>query len=161
MRRNNSATRQKQFLLRLYMEETGNDEFKPLEVARWAVGRGVPLPKPADPLERLARQFAEAARNDIGHDPDNGRPFRRYVAVPQDGQLSFTWMEIHHAPRHVMRKALVHRREQMVGDGLQLSFDRLYWNKIHPEEEPIRLSMDLSDDIEERLNAPSDDDEAT
>ena len=47
----------------------------------------------------------------------------------------------------------------MVGDGVQLTLDLQYWNKIHPDAKPINLTMDLSPDIEWRLNAPDEDDE--
>ena len=156
------TSRQEQLLrvINHFRDVTGKTEFEMHEVTDWAVENlDYPLPQPANPREILTRQLSDAARSDIGYDPDNGNPFRRFVAVPQDGQLSFTWMHIHDVSRLIMRKALVHRREQMVGDGLQLTFDRLYWNKLHPEEESIELSMDLSPDIEWRLHTPDNDDE--
>lgn len=55
-----------------------------------------------------------------------------------------------------MHKSLVQRRGQMVGDGVRFTFDLMFWNKIHPDEEPIDLPMNLSPDIEWRLNAPDD-----
>jgi len=58
------------------------------------------------------------------------------------------------------QKSAVTRREQMVGDGLQLTLDLMHWNAANPDEEPIELPMDLSFDIELRLNAPDEDDEA-
>jgi hypothetical protein len=45
----------------------------------------------------------------------------------------------------------------MVGDGLQLTLDALYWNGQPPDEEPIVLPMYLSPDIEWRMNAPDED----
>ena len=58
-----------------------------------------------------------------------------------------------------MLKSLVNRREQMVGDGLQLKFDEDHWNSIHPDEEPINLPMDFTMDIEWRKNTPDEDEE--
>ena len=55
-----------------------------------------------------------------------------------------------------MLKSLVQRREQMVGDGLQLTLDALHWNSIHPSEEPINLPLDFTDDVEWRINAPDE-----
>jgi hypothetical protein len=52
-----------------------------------------------------------------------------------------------------MLKSLNLRREQMVGDGLQLSYDADHWNSLHPSEEKIQLEMDLSFDIELRKHA--------
>jgi len=38
----------------------------------------------------------------------------------------------------------------MVGDGLQLTFDMDHWNAIHPDEEPIEIPLDFTDDIKWR-----------
>ena len=89
-------------------------------------------------------------------------------AIPQvihkgDGIVTvaaFLWYDIHEATRKVMHKSLINRREQMVSDGLQLTFDATYWNKYHPDEQPIELPMDLTDDIQWRINAPKDGEEA-
>jgi hypothetical protein len=59
-----------------------------------------------------------------------------------------------------MQKSLMNRREQMVSDGVQLTFDELFWRKCHPGENPIELPMDLSPDIEWRLNTPKDEGKA-
>ena len=58
-----------------------------------------------------------------------------------------------------MLKSVVNRREQMISDGVQLTLDLSYWNGVHKDEEPIELPMDLSPDIEWRLNTPDDDEE--
>ena len=158
-KRTTSKNQMMQRLIRLYKEETGNLELDMYEVAKWAARKGVKPPQPKDPMDLLAKQFADAARSEIGHDPENGRPFRVYHAVRHRGQYHlFTWMDIHEAPRGVMHKSAVQRREQMVGDGVQLTLDLRYWNKIHSNEEPIDLTMDLSLDVEWRLNAPDEDD---
>ena len=156
-----SSLRQRRNLIRQYKRETGTTEIDMRKVAKWAEKKGVKAPQPKSPLELLAKQFTDAARSEIKHDPDNGRPYRVYHAVRHDGQLGlFTWIDIHEAPRRVMQKSLVQRREQMVGDGVQLTFDLMFWNKMHPNEETINLPMDLSPDIEWRLNAPDDEDAA-
>ena len=55
-----------------------------------------------------------------------------------------------------MQKSMVMRREQIVGDALQLSFDADHWNSIHPEEEPILMPLDFTDDVEWRKNSPEE-----
>ena len=57
-----------------------------------------------------------------------------------------------------MRASLVMRREGLVDDGLQLTFDMEHWNTIRPEEERIELPMDLTFDIELRRASKEDDD---
>ena len=156
-----SKKRQMQQMIRLYKEETGNSEIDMYELAKWATRKGMKPPHPKDPLDLLAKQFADVARSEIGHDPDNGKPYRVYHAVAHPGQLHlFTWIDIHDAPRRAMHKSAVQRREQMIGDGVQLTLDLRYWNKIHPKEQLIELPMDLSLDVEWRLNAPDDEDKA-
>jgi hypothetical protein len=72
-------------------------------------------------------------------------------------QSLFHRIDINDAPRKAIHKFLINRREQMVGDGLQLTLDALYWNGQPPDEEPIVLPMYLSPDIEWRMNAPDED----
>ncbi len=55
-----------------------------------------------------------------------------------------------------MHKSLQLRREQMVGDGLQLTFDADHWNNIHPGEEPIVMELDFTLDVEWRKNGPQE-----
>lgn len=129
-------------------------------VAEFAVRKGWPLPKPADPLDTLAKLFADAARLEIRRDPQTGNPYRANHAVPK-GQIYFSWVDIDDPQTKPtsMRASLVMRREQMVDDGLQLTFDMEHWNSIRPEEERIELPMDLTFDIELRRAAMDDDDD--
>lgn len=86
-----------------------------------------------------------------------GRPYRANLAVTihqgQGQQMTF-WTDIDEAPRPVAQKAFVQRREQMIGDGLQLTFDVLHWNRVNPGDSQINMPMDFTDDIEWRINAP-------
>jgi len=149
---------ERQRLIRAYREETGETEIDMRKVAEFAVAKGWPLPEPADPLDTLAKQFAEAARQEIRRDPKTGHPYRANHAVPR-GQLSFSWVDIDDPKTkpESMRASLVMRREQMVDDGLQLTFDYEHWNSIRPPEEHIELPMDLSFDIALRRAAMDDD----
>lgn len=134
------------------------------KVAEFAVAKGWPLPQPADPLDSLAKLFADAARLEIRYDPETGNPYRANHAFPKRaamGQLTFSWVDMDDpktSPTN-MRASLVMRREQMVDDGLQLTFDMEHWNSIRPEDERIDLPMDLTFDIELRRAAQDDDDD--
>jgi hypothetical protein len=111
---------------------------------------------PADPLDILAKQFSDAAREEIKHDKVTGEPYRvNHAVTTRYGNEPFTiWIDIDEAPRPSMHKSLVQRREQMVGDGLQLTLDAEHWNRIHSGEEPIQMLLDLGPDVEWRKNAP-------
>ena len=52
-----------------------------------------------------------------------------------------------------MLKSLINRRQQMVGDALQLDLDAEHWNNINPNEVPIQLPLDFTDDVEWAKNA--------
>jgi hypothetical protein len=48
------------------------------------------------------------------------------------------------------------RRNQMIGDGLQLTLDADHWNRIHPDEKPIQIPLDFYDDVQWRKNSPKE-----
>lgn len=150
--------RKMQDVIRWYKSTTGQTEVDMREVAKFAVARGWRLPEPQSPIERLAREFAEAAREEIRHDDATGRPYRaNHVFVTKQGDIQLhLWVDIDEAPRKPMFKSLMMRREQMVADGLQLTYDADHWNRIHPNEEPIQIPMDFTDDIEWRKNGPDE-----
>jgi hypothetical protein len=152
-----------QRLIRYYKDETKKTEVNMHDVAQFAVGKGWPTPKPVSAMDRLAKEFSQAAREEIRHDKKSGQPYRANHALTTGygtGQLTL-WIDIDEAPRKPMLKSLVQRREQMVGDGLQLTLDALHWNSIHPTDEPINLPLDLTDDVQWRLNAPDEDEKAS
>lgn len=147
-----------QRLIRLYKDETGKTEINMRDVAKYAAAKGWPLPAPVDPLDRLAREFSQAAREEIRYDKITKRPYRanHAITITQGQDQLHLWIDIDEARRGPMVKSLVQRREQMVGDGLQLTLDAEHWNRIHSDEEPINLPMDLTDDIQWRKNAPEE-----
>ena len=51
------------------------------------------------------------------------------------------------------------RREQMVGDGLQLSYDADHWNARNQDKKQINMNFDLGFDIELRKHAADAEDE--
>lgn len=147
-----------QRLIRAYKDETSEREVDMKKVAKWAAGKGWPLPTPKDPLELLAKQFSEAAREETKRDLVTGRPYRvnHSFVVTQGGEQLHLWIDIDEAKRGPFLKSAVTRREQMVGDGTQLTLDIMHWNSVNPDQKPIDLPMDLTFDIELRLNAPDE-----
>lgn len=143
-------------IVRRYREKTGQQSVDMHDVARFAVGMGWPLPKPKSALERLAEQFSSSQREEMRRDEVTGRPYRANLAVTTwQGKEQLTlWTDIDEAPRHVAQKAFVQRREQMVGDAVQLTFDVMHWNRVNEAELPIDMPMDFTEDVEWRINAP-------
>ena len=155
------ATKQQnmQKFIRHYKDVTGKKEVDMHEVAKFAAQKGWSCPKPKNPLDLLANEFSRAARVEIKHDMKTGRPYRvnHAFSVKQGTQQYHFWVDIDEAPRKPVVKSFMNRREQMVGDGLQLTFDKDHWNSIHSNEEPIEVPMDFTDDIEWRKNGPEED----
>lgn len=147
-----------QKLIRYYKRETGVREVDMHEVAKFAVSKGWPLPEPADPLDRLSREFAAAAREEVRKDKKTGEPYRaNHVYSVQQGDLFVRlWVDIDEAPRAPMLAAFTMRREQMVGDAMQLTLDVEHWNRANKQEEPIQMPMDFGPDVEWRRNAPDE-----
>lgn len=154
-KKNLTKDQEMQQIIRLYNQETGETEVDMHKVVRYAVSRlDMKLPTHANPLDLLATRFSKAARLEIRHDKKTGRPYRANHAVPS-GQ-GYLWVDIDEAPRRPMHRSLINRREQIVGDALQLSFDTDHWNDMHPNEEPIVVPLDFTDDVEWRKNGPED-----
>ena len=152
-----------QRVIRMFKEETGEAAVDMHRVAAFAEKLGWPIPAPVDPLDRLAAQFTQAAREEVKHDRATGRPYRVNHAIPNQrndrrGQL-YLWIDIDEAPRGPMLKSLINRRQQMVGDALQLDLDAEHWNNINSNEEPIQLPLDFTDDVEWAKNAPPESNE--
>ena len=125
-----SKRKEMQRFIRAYKDETGERELDMHKVAKWAAGKGWPLPKPADPLDLLAKQFTEAAREEVNYDKGTGKPYRVYHALKTTHGATqlHLFIDIEEATRDQMLVSLVSRREQMVSDGVMLSYDEDHWN---------------------------------
>lgn len=144
--------------IRHYREITGKNEVTMREVAEWAVKNlGMKLPTPVSALDRLAKEFSQAAREETKYDSTTGDPYRvnHVITVKQGEEQYHLWLDIDHASRADMLKSLVMRREQMISDGLHLTYDADHWNNINPAEKPIQMVMDFTEDIEERKASAS------
>lgn len=158
-----TKAQQMQTIIKRYREETGKDSVDMHDVAKYAAGLGWPLPKPKTALERLSEQFSNAAREEVRRDEVTGKPYRANLAVTTwQGSVQMTlWTDIDVAPRLIAHRSFQQRREQMIGDAVQLTFDVMHWNRINEEKEmPIEMPMDFTDDVQWRINAPDDNEEA-
>jgi hypothetical protein len=147
-----------QFIIRQWKEATGNIEIDMHKVAEFAHQKGWPLPPPLTGIDRLAKEFSQAAREETRQDGKTGKPYRVYHAFPPDGNQGqgMLWIDIDEASRKIMLKSAVMRREQMIGDAVQLTLDLEHWNNVNPKEEPIMLSNDLTNDVQWRMNGPDE-----
>ena len=141
-----------QYIIEEWQDKTGNAEIDMKAVALYAISKGWPAPAPVSPEERLAKEFSEAAREATKRDEVTGQDYRVYHAVKQDGHgQGVFWVNIDVAPRKHMHKSAFDRREQVIGDMVQLTLDLAHWNRVNPDEEPITAETDLTSDVNERL----------
>ena len=148
--------KQMQYIILEWKKSTGKIEIDMHEVAAFAQKKGWPLPPPISGLDRLAKEFSAAAREETRQDEKTGRSYRVYHAFTPDHGQGMLWMDIDEAPRRVMVKSTVMRREQVIGDMVQLYLDLEHWNRKNPKEEPIVLVTDVTEDIAERLAGPGE-----
>jgi hypothetical protein len=143
-----------QALWRQYEHEHDHLPASAREVVEWAVGKKrLKLPD-IDPLDILAGQMSRALREEYETD-EQGRRYRKNhaVRVTKDGVQTTFWGIMGFAHRSHMEKAFTQRREQVIGDCLQLQIDVEVYNEMNPAEKPIQLILDFKDDVAERRAA--------
>jgi hypothetical protein len=151
--------RRQQFI-RYYKQKTGKKEVDMHEVAKLAHQMGMPLPKPVDPMDLLARQFSEAARQETRIDKETKRPYKANLAITRrlaNGKQMAFWFDVDDsAPRHRMVKGLTLYREQMVDEAVIGTNTADHWSRLNPDQQPLEFTTDLTDDVKWRLNAPEE-----
>ena len=121
------------------------------EAVAWGVSQGMIQTPEVDPLSKLAEDMSSALREEYAID-EYGRRYRvnHAVRVSKGGVQYTFWAIMKDAPRDHMQKAFIQRREQIVGDCVQLSTDVDAYNGFNSHEKPIQMLFDFRDDIEER-----------
>lgn len=121
------------------------------DAVRWGVEQGMMAVPEVDPYDRLAEDMSRALREEYATDA-KGRRYRKNhaVRITKGGVQHTMWAMLELAPRQHMQKAFIQRREQIVGDCLQLAVDVEVYNDRNKEQPPIPMLLDFRDDIEER-----------
>jgi hypothetical protein len=122
------------------------------EAAEWAVHEGLLELPDIDPYDVLAGQMSTALRDEYQID-DKGRRYRvnHAVRVTKGGVQYTFWAVLGFAPHAHMERAFAQRREQIIGDNLQLKTDVDVYNDMNQGKHPaIQLVLDYTDDIAER-----------
>jgi len=134
-----------------YEKEHGSVPATAREAVRWGVlQRMIEVPR-VDPLDKLAEDMSTALREEYGTDSE-GRRYRlnHAVRVTRGGVQYTFWAIMRDAPREHMQKAFIQRREQIVGDCVQLATDVEAYNAMKDDQPPIPMLFDFRDDVEER-----------
>lgn len=149
-----SIIEERQRFIRFWKDQTGETEIDMRAVAELAKKMGWKMPTPPSDVDLLTKRFTAAAHEERKYDKKTGKPYRVYHAIPVSGQQSlFNYVDIDEATHKQMLMSSVHRREQMISDGVNLTLDLEHWNRVNPDQQQIDLPMDLTLDIEIRKAA--------
>lgn len=120
------------------------------DAVQWGVKNGMVEVPEVDPFAKLSEDMATALREEYATD-EKGRRYRvnHAVRVTKAGVQNTFWAIMKDAPREHMQKAFIQRREQIVGDCLQLATDVEAYNDMKKEQPPIPMLFDFRDDVEE------------
>jgi len=142
---------QLQSIWHLYEKERGMVPATVREAVQWGVNRGMIEVPPIDPLAKLTEDMSAALREEYATDA-SGRKYRvnHAVRITRGGVQYTFWAMMNAAPRQHMQKAFIQRREQIVGDCVQLATDVEAYNAMKGDQEPIPMLLDFRDDVEER-----------
>ena len=122
------------------------------EAVERAVAEGLLELPDIDPYDFLAEQMAQALRQEIQTD-EKGRRYRvnHAVRVTKGGVQYTFWASMGFAPHEHMEKAFAQRREQVIGDLLQLKTDVDVYNDLNRgKKREIQLVLDFTEDVAER-----------
>lgn len=137
---------------RRYEEENGRLAATARDVVEWGVVRSLlDLPR-VDPYDILAEDMSRALREEYATDK-KGRRYRvnHAVRVTKAGVQYTFWAVLGYADRPHMQKAFIQRREQIVGDCVQLATDVAVYNDMNSGVEAIQMILDFRDDVAERF----------
>lgn len=134
-----------------YEKEHGSVPATARDAVQWGVERGLISIPEVDPFAKLSSDMADALREEYATD-SQGRRYRvnHAVRVSKAGVQYTFWAIMTDAPREHMQKAFIQRREQIVGDCVQLATDVEAYNALKIDQPAIPMLFDFRDDVEER-----------
>lgn len=159
-----TAVQKRQKFIRYFREQTGAKEVNMHDVAAMAAKMGWPLPIPADPMDLLAKQFSDAAREEIREDKETNQPYKANLALTKrlaSGKQLWLWFDVDDATRPQMVKGLHLYREQMVGEAVIGVNTADHWNRRNPDQRRLPFVTDLTPDVNERAKSASEKEKAS
>ena len=136
----------------LYRQAGHSDSPTAKDVALWAYEQGLWKPRVSDVVDVLAEDLARAWREEYDTD-SKGRRYRKKhpIRISKDGKQLYLWEDMDTAPREHMQMAFAQRRQQIVGDCVQLRVDVDAYNDKNSTEQPMQLVLDFEDDVAEHF----------
>jgi hypothetical protein len=120
------------------------------QMAAWAMDNRLWAPHRSRLIRLCANQLADAMREEYITDPQGRRVRAKHVARRKvgDKQLYF-WDDIRTANHNHMQVATQQRRQQIVGDCVQLKRDVDSYNENRRPPIPIQIELDFTADVAE------------
>jgi len=131
-----------------YKFENDTVEFELLSFVDWLIAKGVKMPTPPTPREMMAKEVSRVARQEKRHDDEGEYRANLAVHVGTGVQRQVVWVDIDKASRERMEQNATQRREQIVGDVVNLARDVDHWNKHNPNQLPLFVETDFGFDLE-------------
>lgn len=137
-----------------YRKEVGGDGLiDPHEVAGWAWRKGLHKPDAKRIIDGIAADIAQVFREEYRTDSQGRRYRAKHAATSKRGNRTLSlWADIDdpHAPHTHFVKSFGQRRQQIVGDCVQLKTDVDVYNSHRQPDQPIQVIFDFTVDVEEK-----------
>ena len=148
-----NINKKRQAFFRYVCRLKGTNEVTMHEVAEVALKMGWQLPVPKDPMELLAKQFADAVGEETRQDKTTKNVYKANLAYSRrmpNGQQLWLWFDVDEATRPQMVKGLHHYREHLVDSTVIGVNTAEHWNLSNSGQEELPFVTDLTDDVAER-----------
>ncbi len=136
-----------------YQSEVGADGLlDPHAVAEWAYKRGLHKPSFRTIVDAIATDIAQHFREEYRTNEDGQRYRAKHAVRFKKGDRTLSlWadMDDDKAPRSHFVRSFSQRRQQIVGDCVQLKTDVDVFNQKNRDKEPIQIPLDFTRDVEE------------
>ena len=124
----------------------------PHELAEWAYRNGLHKPNARTVIDAIASDIAQVFREEYRTDRHGRRYRAKHAVKSQSGDRTMAlWadMDDTDAPRDHFVRSFAQRRQQIVGDCVQLKTDVNVYNDRCNVGEPINMVLDFTNDVEE------------
>lgn len=136
-----------------YKAEVGSDGLiDPHEVAAWAYRNGLHKPSVKTVIDVIAADIAQVFREEYRVDRHGRRYRAKHAATKKHGTKTLSlWADLDDptAPHDHFVRSFGQRRQQIVGDCLQLKTDVDVYNDKRTPAQPIQIPLDFTLDVEE------------
>jgi len=133
-----------------YIARTGKTVYTSREIAEWAIREGYWQLPSKKLISLCADEFARTFKEERFTDPLGNRVrFRHARKVDIEGVQTTLWENWPTISRENMETSLLQRRNQIVGECVQLDIDTESFNKFRNKGEPIQIPFDFTPDVTE------------